>query len=57
MYKRQHLQPVLSWKSQVVSVRSVPAGAVVGYNGTFVATEPMQLALVAVGYGDGLRCV
>jgi len=26
----------------------------VGYNGTFVATEPMQLALVAVGYGDGL---
>jgi len=51
---RHHLQPVLSWKSQVVSVRSVPAGAVVGYNGTFVATEPMQLALVAVGYGDGL---
>jgi alanine racemase len=51
---RCHLQPVLSWKSQVVSVRSVPAGAVVGYNGTFVATEPMRLALVAVGYGDGL---
>jgi alanine racemase len=26
----------------------------VGYNGTFVATEPMRLALVAVGYADGL---
>jgi alanine racemase len=26
----------------------------VGYNGTFVATEPMRLALLAVGYGDGL---
>jgi alanine racemase len=26
----------------------------VGYNGTFVATEPMRLALVAAGYGDGL---
>ena len=37
-----------------VSVRSVPAGAVVGYNGTFVATEPMRLALVAAGYADGL---
>ena len=35
-------------------MRSVPAGAVVGYNGTFVATEPMRLALVAAGYGDGL---
>ena len=25
-----------------------------GYNATFVATEPMRLALVAAGYGDGL---
>ena len=51
---RARLQPVLSWKSAVVGVRTVQAGAVVGYNGTFVATEPMRLALVAVGYGDGL---
>ena len=51
---RAHLQPVLTWKTRVVSVRSVPAGAVVGYNGTFVATEPMRLALIAVGYADGL---
>jgi len=51
---RVRLQPVLSWKTRVVGVRSVPAGAVVGYNGTFVATEPMRLALVAAGYGDGL---
>jgi len=48
------LRPVLEWKSQVVSVRQVEAGAVVGYNGTFVATEPMRLALVAAGYADGL---
>lgn len=54
--KRAHaaLQPVMSWKSSVVGVRAVPPGAVVGYNGTFVATEPMRLALVAAGYGDGL---
>ena len=51
---RANLQPVLAWKSSVVGVRSVPAGACVGYNGTFVATEPMQLALIAVGYADGL---
>lgn len=51
---RRQLQPVLSWKSQVVSVRSVEPGAVVGYNGTFVATESMRLALVATGYADGL---
>jgi alanine racemase len=51
---RQSLRPVLEWKSRVVTVREVPAGALVGYNGTFVATEPMRLALLAVGYADGL---
>ena len=51
---RQSLQPALEWKTQVVSVRTLPAGAEVGYNGTFVATEPMRVALIAAGYADGL---
>ena len=51
---RARLKPVLSWKTRVAAVRAVPAGAGVGYNGTFVATEPMQLALLPVGYADGL---
>ncbi len=51
---RERLRPVLSWKTRVVSVRAVPAGAVAGYNGAFVATEPMRLALLPVGYADGL---
>jgi alanine racemase len=51
---REHLKPVLAWKTRVVGVRDVPAGAEIGYNGTFVATEPMRLALVAAGYADGL---
>jgi alanine racemase len=51
---RSQLHPVMQWKTRVAGVRSVSAGAVVGYNGTFVATEPMRLALVAAGYADGL---
>jgi len=51
---RERLQPVMAWKSRVIGLRSIPAGAVVGYNGTFVAAEPMQLALVAAGYADGM---
>lgn len=51
---RAKLQPVLSWKTRVVSVRDIPAGASVGYNGTFVASEPMRVALLAAGYADGL---
>ena len=52
---RGRLRRVLEWKTRVVSVRSIEAGGVVGYNGTFVATEPMRVALLAVGYADGLR--
>lgn len=52
---RAALKPVLAWKSRVVGVRSVPAGAAIGYNATFVATGPMRLALIAVGYADGLE--
>ena len=51
---RTQLHPVMQWKALVAGVRSIPAGAVVGYNGTFVATEAMRLALVAAGYADGL---
>ena len=51
---RERLKPVLSWKTRVVGVRTIPEGAVVGYNGTFVATEPMRVALLPVGYADGL---
>jgi alanine racemase len=51
---RAQLKPVLTWKTRVVGVRTVDAGAVVGYNGAFVATEPMRLALLPLGYADGL---
>lgn len=50
----QQLQPVLTFKTRVVSIRNIPAGASIGYNGTFVAAESMRLALLAVGYADGL---
>ena len=49
-----NLQPVLTWKTRITSLRSVLPGTEVGYNGTFVATEPMRLALLPLGYADGL---
>ena len=49
------VHPVLTWKTRVLAVTEVPACNLVGYNGTFRATHPMRLALIAVGYADGLR--
>lgn len=52
---RDSLRPVMTWKTCVMDVRDVRAGDTVGYNATFVAKHPMRLALLPVGYSDGLR--
>ena len=52
--ERSNLKPVLAFKTAVISVREISAGALVGYNGTFVASEPMRVALLTAGYADGL---
>jgi alanine racemase len=49
------LQPVLTWKTRVLDLREIPAGATVGYGATFIAQAPMRLALLPVGYADGFR--
>lgn len=49
------LSPVLEWKTMVAGMRRIEPGEVVGYNGTFVASEPMRVALLPVGYADGLK--
>ncbi len=51
----ERLQPVMTWKAKVIGLENIPAGARVGYNGTYVTRRPMRLALVAAGYADGLR--
>jgi alanine racemase len=52
---RPRLMPVMTWKTRVLEVRDVRAGECIGYNSTFIAREPMRLALLPVGYADGLR--
>ena len=45
----------MTWKAAVLAVRMLAAGDTVGYNATFTAAEPMRVALIPVGYADGLR--
>ena len=48
------LQPVLSLRTRVISLRDVPVGQGVGYNGRWVASRPSRVAVIAAGYADGL---
>jgi alanine racemase len=48
------LRPALTWKSQVALVKRVTAGEGVGYGHTFRPSQPANVALVPIGYGDGV---
>ncbi|TDK44192.1 alanine racemase [Algoriphagus formosus] len=47
------LKRLITWKSQVMSVKKVEMGEFVGYGNSFMALKNMLLAIVPVGYGHG----
>jgi len=47
-------QPVVKLRTRVVAVRSVEAGDTVSYDATWVASEAVTIATLAMGYADGL---
>ena len=51
----EKLKPALTWKSCVSSLRTIGPGETAGYCATFRATRPTRLALLTVGYADGLN--
>ncbi|MBV9770496.1 MAG: alanine racemase [Bryobacterales bacterium] len=48
------VQPALAWKTAVLAVRDLPAGALVGYGGMYRTTHPTRIAVLAAGYADGI---
>ena len=47
-------EPALSFHARVVLVKDLPAGTAVSYNRTKTLTRASRVAIVAVGYGDGV---
>ncbi|HET9095790.1 MAG TPA: alanine racemase [Candidatus Baltobacteraceae bacterium] len=48
------LQPVLSYRTQLITTRQIGAGEAVGYGTTFHAPRTMRIGVVPVGYADGV---
>lgn len=51
---RPDLQPVLSLRARVASVRQLDSGESAGYGLAFTAMRPARIAVVTIGYADGL---
>lgn len=47
--------PALSFKTEIASIKSVPAGTYVGYGATFRTPRTACIAVLMVGYADGFR--
>lgn len=48
------LCPVMSLKTRVAAVKEIYAGETAGYGLSFVAEHDMKIAVLAIGYADGL---
>ncbi|HEX3352598.1 MAG TPA: alanine racemase [Terriglobales bacterium] len=52
---RLAVRPVLTWKTRILSLRDVRANQALGYGGTYVTKAPARIAVLPVGYADGLN--
>jgi alanine racemase len=50
---QEKLATVMTLKSRVTLVRTLPAGHGISYGRQFVTTRPTRVATVSIGYGDG----
>jgi alanine racemase len=46
-------RPVLSWKTRIVQVKTIPEGSFVGYGCSYRVMRPTILGVLPVGYSDG----
>ncbi len=49
------LKPVLSLTTRIAQLRLIQPGETVSYNRTFMAKRPTQIAVLPIGYSDGLN--
>jgi alanine racemase len=52
---RVAVKPVLTWKTRILSLRDMRTAQALGYGGVYVTKAPTRIAILPVGYADGLN--
>jgi alanine racemase len=52
--ERLPIEPSLSLRARIITVRDLPAGQGVGYSARFVTARPSRIAVINAGYADGI---
>ncbi len=50
---RHLLNPLLTWKTRILQIKSVSTGECVGYGCTYQVSRPSRIAVLPIGYADG----
>lgn len=48
-----NLKPVMTLRTQLISIKQHKAGSTIGYGGRYICPEDMHVGVIAFGYGDG----
>lgn len=49
------LKPAVRLKTRIIQIKDLPAGVPVGYGPTFYTRKPTKIAILPIGYADGIR--
>ena len=52
-FQTPSLVPALSWKTNIIHLKTVPAGYRIGYGKSFLNRKSRRIAILPVGYSDG----
>jgi alanine racemase len=50
---KNHLKPVMTWKTHIVNIKTVPKGSYISYTGSYQVNRTTRIALLPIGYYDG----
>jgi alanine racemase len=54
LQSRSNLKPAMQVKARVTQVKTIEAGTGVSYGYQFIAQRPTQIAVIGIGYADGI---
>jgi len=55
-YRENQMKPVVTIEAPVVQTEILPLGAYAGYGITYRAHQEKKIAVISIGYGDGIPC-
>ena len=51
---KKYIKPVIKLKAEILQIKDIKKNEFVGYNQTFISRKKMKIAIIGIGYADGI---